>query len=199
MNEQLERAREGRNILERLGSKIPGFSGYLEREMRREVDKLQRDWLAEQVDRARFAINGKIREWSRQGRLENLDRASSIEKALDRLELDRLYEFDLALTDTVEYLALQVEQLPETADEQMLSRLFDAVEGADKKFDERATVFEKFSNTTIRAVRRSSIAFRRRAALISSSVRSSWSTRHRRRCSTATARRSTPLGRGATL
>jgi hypothetical protein len=170
MNEELERARERRNILERLGSKIPGFSGYLEREMRREVDKLQRDWLADQVDRARFAINGKIREWSRQGRLENLDRASSIEKALDRLanrirhadygssgffdavkigetELDRLYEFDLALTDTVEYLALQVEQLPETADEQMLSRLFDAVEGADKKFDERATVFEMVTRT----------------------------------------------------
>jgi len=161
MNEELERARERRNILERLGSKIPGFSGYLEREMRREVDKLQRDWLADQVDRARFAINGKIREWSRQGRLENLDRASSIEKALDRLanrirhadygssgffdavkigeaELDRLYEFDLAL---------QVEQLPETADEQMLSRLFDAVEGADKKFDERATVFEMVTRT----------------------------------------------------
>ena len=49
MSEELERARERRNILERLGAKIPGFSGYLEREMRREVDKLQRDWLADQV------------------------------------------------------------------------------------------------------------------------------------------------------
>jgi hypothetical protein len=170
MNEQMDRARERRNILERLGSKIPGFSGYLEREMRREVDKLQRDWLADQVDRARFAINGKIREWSREGRLDNLDRAGSIEKSLDRLanrirhadygssgffdavkigeaELDRLYEFDLALTDMVEYLALQVEQLPQTADEQMLSRLLDAVEGADAKFNERATVFEDVTRT----------------------------------------------------
>jgi hypothetical protein len=170
MNDQLENARERRNILERLGSKIPGFKGYLEREMRREVDKLQRDWLADQVDRARFAINGKIREWTREARLENLDRASSVEKSLDRLanrirhadygssgffdavkigqaELDRIYEFDLALTDTVEYLALQVEQLPETADEQMLDRLLDAVEGADKKFDERATVFEDVTRT----------------------------------------------------
>ena len=85
MNEQMDRARERRNILERLGSKIPGFSGYLEREMRREVDKLQRNWLADQVDRARFAINGKIREWSREGRLDNLDRAGSIEKSLDRM------------------------------------------------------------------------------------------------------------------
>jgi hypothetical protein len=170
MNDQLESARLRRNFLERLGSKIPGFSGYLEREMRREVDKLQRDWLADQVDRARFAINGKIRDWSREGRLENLDRASSVEKALDRLgnrirhadygssgffdavkigqeELDRIYEFDLALTESMQYLALQVEQLPETADEQMLRRLLEAVEGADKKFDQRSTVFEDVTRT----------------------------------------------------
>ena len=170
MSDELERARERRNILEQLGSKIPGFKGYLEAELRRDVDKLQRDWMADQVDRARFAINGKVREWTRDGRLDVLDRASSIEKALDRLanrmrhadygssgffdvikigraELDRIYEFDLALTDTVEYLALQAEQLPETADEQMLIRLLDAVEGADKKFDERATVFEDVTRT----------------------------------------------------
>ncbi len=170
MNDGLEQARERRNILERLGAKIPGFSGYLERELRREVDKLQRDWLAHQVDRARFAMNGKIRDWSRKGRLDVLTDAGSIEKSLDRManrirhadygssgffdavkigqaELDRIYEFDLALTDSVEYLALQVEQLPETADEQMLARLLEAVESADKKFDERATVFEDVTRT----------------------------------------------------
>ena len=165
MNDGMERARDRRNILEELGAKIPGFRGYLEREMRREVDKMQRDWLAGQVDRARFAMNGKIRDWTRGARLENLDLAGSIEKGLDRLanrirhadygssgffdavkigeaELDRLYEFDLALSESVEYLALQVEQLPDTADEQMLRRLLDATESADRKFDERATVFE---------------------------------------------------------
>ena len=170
MSDELERARERRNFIEKLGAKIPGFRGYLERELRREVDKLQRDWLADQVDRARFAINGKIREWSREGRLENLDRASSTEKALDRLAnrirhadygstgifdagklgqaaLDRIYEFDLALAETVEYLANQVEQLPDTADEEMLARLFDAVQGADDKFDQRATVFEDVTRT----------------------------------------------------
>ena len=38
---------------------IPGFKGYLDRELRREVDKMQRDWLAEQVDRARGRLNGE--------------------------------------------------------------------------------------------------------------------------------------------
>jgi hypothetical protein len=165
MNDGMERARQRRNILEELGAKIPGFKGYLEAELRRDVDKMQRDWLASQVDRARFAVNGKIRVWTKAGRLDVLSTAGSVEKALDRLanrirhadygssgffdavkirqpELERLYAFDLALTETVEYLALQVEGLPGTADGAMLARLLDATEAADRKFDERATVFE---------------------------------------------------------
>ena len=165
MNDGLERARERRNILEELGAKIPGFKGYLERELRREVDKMQRDWLAGQVDRARFAINGKIRGWTKNGRLDILSTAASAEKALDRLanrirhadygssgffdavkigqdELDTIYAFDLALSENIEYLTVQVEQLPVSADEDMVSRLYDAVQSADRRFDERATVFE---------------------------------------------------------
>jgi hypothetical protein len=165
MNDGLERARERRNILEELGARIPGFKGYLDRELRRDVDKMQRDWLAGQVDRARFAVNGKIRAWSKAGKLDILSTAGSVEKALDRLanrirhadygasgffdvvkireaELDKIYAFDLALAEAVEYLAVQVEQLPASADDDMVNRLYDAVQAADRRFDERATVFE---------------------------------------------------------
>jgi hypothetical protein len=165
MNDGLERARERRNILEELGAKIPGFKGYLDRELRRDVDKMQRDWLAGQVDRARFAVNGKIRAWSKAGKLDILATAGSVEKALDRLanrirhadygasgffdvvkirdaELEKIYAFDLALAEAVEYLAVQVEQLPATADDDMVNRLYDAVQAADRRFDGRATVFE---------------------------------------------------------
>jgi hypothetical protein len=170
MNDGTERARERRNFLEELGAKIPGFRGYLERELRRDVDKMQRDWLAGQIDRARSAVNGKIRSWTRAGRLDVLSTAGSVEKALDRLanrirhadygssgffdavkigldELDALYAFDLALSENVEYLAVLVEQLPETADEEMVNRLLDAVQSADRKFNERATVFEDVTRT----------------------------------------------------
>lgn len=165
MNEGLERARERRNFLERIGARIPGFRGYLEREMRREVDKMQRDWLALQVDRGREALQGRIRDWSRSGNLANLDLAASSDKALDRLanrirhadygssgffdavkigeaELDRLYAFDLALIGTVENLVERMELLPATAAEPDLRALLDAVQAADRQFDERATVFE---------------------------------------------------------
>ena len=137
MDDGLERARERRNILEQLGAKIPGFRGYLERELRREVDKLQRDWLANEVEKGLDRLANRIRhaDYGSSGFFDAVK--------IGEAELDRLYAFDLALTETVEYLALQVEQLPETADDQMLGRLLDATRGADRKFDERATVFEE--------------------------------------------------------
>ena len=165
MNIGVEGARERRNLLERIGSKIPGFRGYLEAELRRDVDKMQRDWLAAQVDRGRGALQEQVRDWSRSGNLANLDLASSADKGLDRLanrirhadygssgffdpvkireaELDRLYAFDLALISTVESLADRIEMLPGTAAEPDLRTLLDAVHAADRQFDERATVFE---------------------------------------------------------
>ncbi len=165
MSDGVEKARDRRNLVERLGAKVPGISGYLEREMRREVDKMERDWLASRVDRARQALEGKIRDWSRAGNLANLDLASSVSKVLDRFanrirhadygytgyfdavkvyeaELDRLYEFDLALMDRVDELATRIETLPSSASEPALRSVLEAAEVADREFDSRATIFE---------------------------------------------------------
>jgi len=165
MTDGLKDAEERRNLLERIAAKIPGIKGYIDRELRRDVDKMQRDWLAQQLDRGRGSVQEQIRVWSRTGNLANLDLASSLDKALDRLanrirhadygytgffdvvkiresELDRLYEFDLGLMDTVEDLALRIESLPGTAAEPALRSLLDAVAEADRAFDDRATIFE---------------------------------------------------------
>ena len=165
MTDGIERAQERRNLFEQIAAKIPGIKSYLDRELRRDVDKMQRDWLAERVDRSRQAVQAKIREWSRSGNLANLDLASSPDKALDRLanrirhadygytgffdavkireaELDRLYAFDLALIGTVENLAQRIEGLPGAAAGPELLSTLDAVQAADRQFDERARIFE---------------------------------------------------------
>ena len=165
MMDGFENARDRRNWLEKLGEKIPGFRGYLDRELRREVDKVQRDFLASEVDRARQGIQAKIRLWSRKGALEHLDIASTIEKLLDRLanrirhadygssgffdaikigetELEELYRFDLELSQAVEALAVQIDGLPEAPDEESLFGLLDGVEKADRFFDQRTTTIE---------------------------------------------------------
>lgn len=158
-------AGDRRNFLERLVNKIPGLRSYQERETRREVDKMQRDWLAAEVDRARQGVQRKVRKWTRAGQLEILDVASSLEKLLDRFanrirhadygytgffdavkiredELERLYEFDLRLSDTVEALAARIEALPDQDAGDPLDELLSAAEEADRAFDQRSTVFE---------------------------------------------------------
>ncbi|NOZ94585.1 MAG: hypothetical protein GXP47_07600 [Acidobacteria bacterium] len=166
MNDGVDSAREQRNLLERLGAKIPGLKGYLDREMRREVDKMERDWIAQRLDRARQSLQEKIAEWSRRGNLANLDMAASLEKLLDRFanrvrhadygitgyfdavkifgpQLERLYAFDLDLIEKVEELTDRIETLPGTASEPALASLLEAAREADRAFDERATVFEE--------------------------------------------------------
>ncbi|RLE28216.1 MAG: hypothetical protein DRJ65_00325 [Acidobacteria bacterium] len=165
MLDGFENARDSRNWLEKLGEKILGFRGYLDRELRREVDKIQRDFLASEVDRARQGLQAKIRGWSRKGSLDHLDIASTTEKLLDRLanrirhadygssgffdavkigeaELQELYRFDLELSLAVEALAGQIDALPDTTDEASLFALLDGVEKADRFFDERSTTIE---------------------------------------------------------
>jgi len=157
---------EGRhNFFERLVNKIPGLKSYQERETRREVDKMQRDWLAGEIDRARQGVQKKVRKWTRKGNLQNLDIASSLEKLLDRFanrirhadygytgffdavkirsdELAMIYEFDLKLSETVEDFANKIENLPLEADEDALDDLLVAIEDADRAFDDRSTIFE---------------------------------------------------------
>ena len=56
MEQGFDEAKAQRNWLERLGEKIPGFRGFQDRELRREVDKLQRDYLASQMTQYKSSL-----------------------------------------------------------------------------------------------------------------------------------------------
>jgi hypothetical protein len=47
------RIEQSRNWFERAAARIPGYRGYKERELRREADKLQREYVAERLEAAR--------------------------------------------------------------------------------------------------------------------------------------------------
>ena len=123
-----------RNWLERLGDKIPGYSGYVDRERRRDIDKLQRDHLADRVRGIKGPANDVMRELSSGGRLFEVGPVDRILKKLDRFEnrirfasygytgffdvvkihaqqLDGIYQFDLALVEQVDKLEAKVRDL----------------------------------------------------------------------------------------
>jgi hypothetical protein len=135
MTEGLDEARDRRNLLERLGDKIPGFRGFQDRELRREVDKLQREHLGAELTALKGRLREKARSYTDAGRLDALKELDHLERRLDGLsqsvrfadygatgffdvvkvyeeELDRLYRFDLSLLDDLAALKSAVEAVP---------------------------------------------------------------------------------------
>lgn len=110
--------------LESLARKIPGFSGYFDRERRRDTDKIQREFLAKRVTQLKSEMQGLQEDILSSGNLslvEILDRlGNKMDRTTERLrhasygyagffdavkvneqELDRIYEFDLALVNNL--------------------------------------------------------------------------------------------------
>lgn len=125
MDPILPRAREQQNILERIMNAIPGFKGYREKELRRDADKAQREYLADLLDQSKGALNQLSTDLTRTGDLGALNDVETARKRLDKViarirwadrgyagffdtvkidepVLARVYEFDLALIGHVE-------------------------------------------------------------------------------------------------
>ncbi|RMG13882.1 MAG: hypothetical protein D6731_11260 [Planctomycetota bacterium] len=158
-----------RNLFERLVAKIPGFKGYMERELRRDTDKLQRDFCADKL----FAQKGKVKE-----ALEELvaggdiDGITPFEKLLNRLDgvaqkirsadrgwaglfdavkvteetLERVYKFDLSLADGVSEVEKKISQLGSVDKATALQIVKEAtklVNEIDDYFAKREEILEK--------------------------------------------------------
>ena len=139
MNDGYQQARERRGALERLTDKIPGFRGYQDRELRRDVDRLQREHLARQVEALKGVARERASAYTDRGRLEELTLFDRLDRRLDGLaqklrfadygysglfdaikilddELEKLYRFDLSMIDELTLLASDVAAIPPPGD-----------------------------------------------------------------------------------
>ncbi len=114
----------GRNILETIASKIPGFSGYMERETRRTADKLLRDTIVQRYEEQWGRVSELQRQLIAEGQIDLIDNleaaAIKLRTFIDQVrtasygysgffdavkvnedELAKLYTFDNALLDGV--------------------------------------------------------------------------------------------------
>jgi len=131
----LDKARAGRNALERLASAIPGFHGYRERELRRDADRLQREHLASRLEANKRALDEIADQSTRGGSLDAINDVETARKRLDRVAarlryaergysgffdavkvdeaaLARVYELDLSLLDAVESVRAAAQSPP---------------------------------------------------------------------------------------
>lgn len=166
MTNGYEEARAQRNFLERLGDKIPGYRGFQDRELRRDVDRLQREHLAAELGRLKAALRDRARGYTDAGKIGALNGFDRLDRQLDGLsqairfsdygatglfdpvkigepELQRLYEFDLSVVDDLAQLESEIAALPAPGGEDpgpALERLLQTVRALDAKWRQREQV-----------------------------------------------------------
>jgi hypothetical protein len=161
-----------RTWLERLADKIPGYGGYVEKERRRDIDKLHREHLADRVRSLKSPLTEVMRELSSGGRLLEVGPVDSAIKKVDHFEnrlrfasygysgffdvvkieeqqLDSIYRFDLALVEDVEKLEAKVAEVKQRAGaadslKAVVSEVVTLVDEAQHKFDERYRAINEY-------------------------------------------------------
>lgn len=125
---------QNRPVLERLLGYLPGFHGYLEKSNRRESDALERQFLADRLERAKRGLDAYARSLVDSGELAGVAPCERLRGRLDRLlgrirgamqgysgmfdlvrvdesRLDKIYEHDVKLLEQVDRLADGLEKL----------------------------------------------------------------------------------------
>ena len=110
-----------------MADKIPGLGDYLDRDRRREIDKVLREQVADRLRHIKTIPNTVLRDLSDTGRLFEVGPLDRILKKLDKMEnrirfatygysgffdavkiddfeLDQIYQFDLTLLDLAEII-----------------------------------------------------------------------------------------------
>jgi hypothetical protein len=159
MTHSFESARGQRNALERLGEKIPGFRGFQDRELRRDVDKMLRDRVASELTATKGRLRERARAYTDAGRIGALGGFDRIDRILDGLaqairfadygasglfdavkvgeaELERLYQFDLSVFDDLAQIEAQAVALPAPGADDPAPAL-EQLQGLARALDER--------------------------------------------------------------
>ncbi len=160
MDSILDKARGGQNALERLANKIPGFSGYRERELRRDADKLQREHLASLLEQGKRKLDDLAVSASRGGDLDAVNGIETLRKRMDKAAaslryadrgysgffdavkvdeaaLGRVYELDLTLV-------LGVESVGDALATQSLATALESLDALQARLAEREAMLAGF-------------------------------------------------------
>jgi len=76
---------ENRGWIETIGHYIPGFRGYLRKENRREADELQREWLADRLQRSKRGMDEFALALTESGRLDEITRVERLRSKLEKI------------------------------------------------------------------------------------------------------------------
>ena len=134
MNDILERVTGESDLIKKILSKLPGFQGYIEREDRRNADKLLRESIADRFENLWRRISSLQKEAISNGEIEKIDDLESsaikIRQFIDRIknasygyagffdvikvnteELNAIYQYDLQMLDLEDKISRAVDNV----------------------------------------------------------------------------------------
>ncbi|HYO50966.1 MAG TPA: hypothetical protein VEW94_14030 [Chloroflexia bacterium] len=154
------------SFLHKIASIVPGYQGYVDRERRRDADKLLRMHLARQYSEQRDRLTRVQQALLRARKLDQIDDverlAGLLQRFIDRLstatygyaglfapvkveaeDLDQLYAFDMALASGIEEVSSAISGIESsTSDAEELptsvSRLESVLDGLNRRLNERS-------------------------------------------------------------
>lgn len=160
-----------KNWLERLADRIPGYNGYLDRDRRRDIDKMHREHMANRLRSLKQPLTDLARDLT-SGRLMEVGTIDRVTKKLDQIEnriryasygysgffdtvkiqetqLDQIYRFDLDLVEKVDALERQVRAIKSRSAESeglraATGEIETALDEMNRKFDERYNAINNF-------------------------------------------------------
>jgi len=168
----LDRIKEGEQLLDKIALAVPGFSGYMKREQRREADKVIRNFLYSRLQEGRNDLQDvyqAVADSERSDDLQKIDRLIAIfDRVSERVnhasygyhgffdaikinepELDRMIQFDTQLVDGVKGLDEKARVIKAGVQEDRLDNLAGdlrdlrkSVQEFEMRFDEREDVIE---------------------------------------------------------
>ena len=164
-----EHISEDENVFQRLCKKVPGFSGYHEREVRRSADKMLREYLVGMLAEAQQELQRVTEEFARAARLaplNDLDRlAKRLRTVTDQIryadygytglfdavkikeeELDRVYEYDASMMALIDDITRAMRALAAAGTEDH----DEALGAASKAVDELTTMVRDRENVFVR-------------------------------------------------
>ena len=159
---------EESSVLGDLASKIPGFSGYIERSRRREADQIIRETIAARLESSRLDLSTVHQELSRDI-VKAIDHAEPLGRADTRLmgligkvrdapqgyagffdavkikedDLEKIYAFDESMMAYSDQVAVDIESLQVAVDDE--GDIDDAIRALDSTLREANQAFESRS------------------------------------------------------
>jgi len=129
-----DKAKDQRGILQRIGNYIPGFGGYMDRETRRDADKLQREFVSGKLAAQKTAVKRAVEDLMSNGTYDNLAQYEKLMNKLDKMAakignasqgytgmfdsikideagLERIYQYDLGLVEAAKEVELAATEL----------------------------------------------------------------------------------------